>query len=47
LRLRRAGNRIFAFNYAAQHTELPSSIQGSLVLGERRLPPAGVTVLED
>lgn len=46
LRLRRAGNRIFAFNYAAQHTELPSSIQGSLVLGERRLPPAGVTVLE-
>ena len=47
LRLRRAGNRIFAFNYAAQHTELPPSIQGSLVLGERRLPPAGVTVLED
>lgn len=47
LRLRRAGNRIFAFNYAAQHTELPSSVQGNLVLGERRLPPAGVTVLED
>ena len=47
LRLRRAGNRIFAFNYAAQHTELPPSIQGRLVLGERRLPPAGVTVLED
>lgn len=47
LRLRRAGNRIFAFNYATQHTELPPSIQGSLVLGERRLPPAGVTVLED
>lgn len=47
LRLRRAGNRIFAFNYAAQHTELQPSIQGSLVLGGRRLPPAGVTVLED
>ncbi len=46
LRLRRAGDRIFAFNYAAQYAELPSTIQGKPVLGERRLPPAGVSVLE-
>ena len=47
LRLRRAGNRIFAFNYGAQPIELPASVQGRLVLGERRLPPAGLSVLED
>ena len=46
LRLRSAGSRIFAFNYAAHPIELPSSIGGELLLGERLLPPAGVCVLE-
>jgi beta-galactosidase len=47
LRLRRAGNRIFAFNYSAQALELPASVAGTIILGGRHLPPAGVTVLED
>ena len=47
LRLRRAGNRIFAFNYSAQALELPASLAGTIILGGRHLPPAGVTVLED
>jgi beta-galactosidase len=47
LRLRRAGNRTFAFNYSTQTLELPNSIAGTIILGGRRLPPAGVTVLED
>lgn len=47
LRLRRAGNRIFAFNYSAQALELPASVAGTIILGGRHVPPAGVTVLED
>ena len=47
LRLRRAGNRIFVFNYAPQTLDLPSSLAGKIMLGGRALPPAGVTVLED
>lgn len=46
LRLRRAGNRTFAFNYAAQTLELPDTVTGGLLLGQRQLPPAGVAVLE-
>ncbi|MBS0255358.1 MAG: beta-galactosidase [Proteobacteria bacterium] len=46
VRLRRAGNRTFAFNYAAEPRELPASLAGRVVLGERRLPPAGLCVLE-
>jgi beta-galactosidase len=46
LRVRRAGNRTFAFNYAAQALDLPASLHGSLFLGERCLMPAGVAVLE-
>lgn len=47
LRLRRAGNRTFAFNYGAQAVDLPTTLTGQVVLGEQRLPPAGVTVVED
>ena len=46
LRLRRAGGRVFAFNYAAAPIELPASLDGTLVLGQRRLEPAGVVVLD-
>lgn len=46
LRLRRAGSRTFVFNYAAGGADLPESVTGRVVLGERHLPPAGVTVLE-
>jgi len=47
LRLRRAGNRTFAFNYSAQAREVPESVSGHLLLGERHLSPAGIAVLND
>jgi beta-galactosidase len=46
LRLRRAGERTFAFNYATTASALPDSVTGTLVLGGRDLQPAGVTVLD-
>ena len=46
LRLRRAGSRTFAFNYAAEPVALPASIVGEVLIGERLLPPAGVCVLD-
>lgn len=47
LRLRRAGHRTFAFNYSAQAREVPGSVSGHLLLGERHLSPAGIAVLSD
>jgi len=47
LRLRRAGSRLFAFNYAAHAREIPPSVSGHLLLGERHLSPAGIAVLND
>ena len=45
LRLRRAGQRCFAFNYAHAPRDLPASLTGQLELGARTLPAAGVAVL--
>ncbi len=45
LRLRRAGNRTFVFNYSTETCLLPPTLTGDLVLGTRELPPAGVAVL--
>ncbi len=47
LRLRRAGERCFAFNYAAQPLSLPDTLAGALTFGARTLPPAGVAVLAE
>ena len=47
MRLRRAGSRTFVFNYARSALDLPASLGGELIMGERRLGPAGVTVLDD
>ena len=47
LRLRRAGARCFVFNYAAAPLNLPASLTGTLELGARTLPPAGVAVLAE
>jgi beta-galactosidase len=46
LRLRRAGNRLYAFNYGAAQATLPEGIAGRFVLGGPTLPPAGVAVIE-
>ena len=46
LRIRRAGNRIHVFNCSAAAIDLPDSVKGYPVLGQRRLPAAGVTILE-
>lgn len=46
LRVRRAGKRIYAFNYSADKVTLPDCIAGRLILGERELAPAGVAIFE-
>lgn len=46
LRVRRAGGRIFVFNYAAVEVEAPEGLVGRVTTGTRMLPPAGVLVLE-
>ena len=47
LRLRRAGNRCFAFNYASAPVDLPASLPGEPELGTRALRAAGVAVLAE
>ena len=46
LRVRRAGNRVHLFNYSAAPVEVPAGMAGRYLLGERRLPTAGVAVIE-
>lgn len=46
LRLRRAGARLFAFNYAAIPCQLPPEIGGTVVLGSRCVGPAGVAIID-
>lgn len=44
LRVRRAGNLVFVFNYAAHPQALPEGLMGAPVIGDTTLPPAGVAV---
>ncbi len=46
LRVRRRGNHIWAVNYGGSPADLPERLKGTPVIGSRRLPAAGVTVLE-
>ncbi len=46
LRLRHAGKRCFAFNYASNTRCLPSDLTGKFVLGGATLGPGGVSVWE-
>ncbi|WP_296679932.1 beta-galactosidase [Novosphingobium sp.] len=46
VRLRRAGELTFAFNYSAMAAELPRSQAGTPILGARRMDPASVCVLK-
>jgi beta-galactosidase len=46
LRIRRAGRRVHAFNYSTTAVDIPDSLGGALLLGERKLQPAGVAVIE-
>ena len=46
LRLRRAGTRVHLFNYSAAPVSVPESLTGPFLLGQRRLEPAGVAVIE-
>jgi beta-galactosidase len=46
LRLRRAGTRLFAFNYTADPCQLPPEIGGTVVLGSRCIEPAGVAIID-
>jgi beta-galactosidase len=47
IRMRRLGSYTFIFNYSAQAINLPEDLGGMLVLGDRRLEPAGVAVLTE
>lgn len=44
VRLRRAGDTRFAFNYGAEVAELPVEPSAGFLLGSKALPPAGVAV---
>lgn len=44
LRLRQAGDHIFVFNYGNEPRDVPPSVPGCVVLGDRRIIPAGVAV---
>ena len=46
LRLRRAGSRLFAFNYASKASALPSSVKGAVVLGSRSVGPADLAIID-
>ena len=46
LRLRRAGNKTFIFNYSKETVHLPDTVTGDLLLGQRTLPPADVSILK-
>jgi beta-galactosidase len=46
LRLRRAGEKTFAFNYSQETVDLPDSVTGHLLLGQRSLGPAEVSILK-
>ncbi len=45
LRIRRAGDHIFVFNYAPIETAIPVSLHGDFLIGSTRLPPASIAVL--
>lgn len=44
-RLRRRGPMTFVTNYGPTHQSLPARLEGEIILGERIIPPAGVTIL--
>ena len=44
LRVRRTGNYLFVFNYAAEAQSIPEDISGDPIMGERIVPPAGVAI---
>jgi beta-galactosidase len=46
VRLRRAGSRLFAFNYSTTTCVLPESINGTFVTGTRSIGPADVAVVD-
>jgi beta-galactosidase len=45
LRMRRAGRHLFLFNHAARPCEMPGDIDGTFLIGSRRLDPGGVAVI--
>ncbi|MGB7408156.1 MAG: beta-galactosidase trimerization domain-containing protein, partial [Pontixanthobacter sp.] len=45
LRLRTTEHYVFAFNYGGAPQELPESLMGECIIGDRMLAPAGVAVL--
>ncbi|ENY81071.1 beta-galactosidase [Sphingopyxis sp. MC1] len=47
LRLRQAGDHIFAFNYGNESCDVPPSIPECVVLGDRKIIPAGVAVYKN
>jgi beta-galactosidase len=45
MRLRRSRGHSFVFNYGTESVAMPGALTGEVLLGDRVLPPAGVTVL--
>jgi beta-galactosidase len=46
MRLRSAGDHIFAFNYSLQPLTLPESVSGGFIIGERSIASADIAVLQ-
>ena len=45
LRVRQRGNMLVFTNYGSSPARIPQSFTGGLLLGDRLVPPAGVTIL--
>ena len=45
LRMRRRGRMVILTNYGPQSVTVPDSLQGEFCVGEREIPPAGVSIL--
>ncbi|MGB2262279.1 MAG: beta-galactosidase trimerization domain-containing protein, partial [Candidatus Puniceispirillaceae bacterium] len=47
LRMRRRGRLVILTNYGPQSVTVPESLQGEFCVGEREIPPAGVSILQE
>ena len=45
LRMRQRGDMMIFTNYGPEHADIPETIQGKLLLGDRRIAPAGVAIM--
>ena len=47
LRVRRRGDLVCVMNYGPETVTLPDTLRGDIIIGERRIPQAGIVMLRD